>query len=74
MADSNVSRSDWKRQPDDPNPERDLGYEMVDWDVVRARKNGSEHLMFLPADEEMIRGEAFIVVHPDDVVDLEMNL
>lgn len=65
-----ASRGDWERVPQDPDGEDDLGYEMADWNTIEARRNGSEHLMFIPDDTEMLREEAFIVAHPNDVTDV----
>lgn len=63
---------DWDAVPTDPDPEQDLGYRMLDWDVVRA-SNGSEQLIFLPKDDDMLRDDAFIVVDPGTVCDVNAN-
>lgn len=68
--DSQVTRSEWARQDDDPNLESDLDYRMDDWEVVDARNAQREQLMFLPNDEELIKEEAFIVAEPDAVCEL----
>ena len=65
-----VSRGEWERVPEDPDEERDLGYRMTEWNAIEARRNGTEHLMFIPSDGELLRDEAFIVAHPDAVVDV----
>lgn len=65
-----ATRGEWERIPEDPDEERDLGYEMTDWSAIEARRNGSEHLMFIPDDTELLREEAFIVAHPDSVADV----
>ena len=67
------TRGEWLRQPTNPEPERDLGYKLTDWDCIRARTRGEEHLMFLPDDEELLRKEAFVVVAPDDVCTLSAH-
>lgn len=61
--------ADWQEVPRDPDPE-DLGYEMDDWEVIRAKKNDRGHLMFLPEEEEMLRDEAFIVADSSSVCDV----
>ena len=66
--------TDWEGQPNDPDPERDLGYEILELRSVEARSGGKEHLLFLPEDEEMLRSEAFIVADPDTVVQLDEYL
>jgi hypothetical protein len=59
----------WQEVPRDPEPD-DLGYELDDWEVVRAKKNDRGHLMFLPEREEMLRDEAFIVADAGSVCDV----
>lgn len=70
----NASRNAWRRVPDDPDLERDLDYELDDWEVVRTRDSGPDRLMFLPADEEMLRDEAFVLADDDAVCNLEHQL
>ena len=64
-----TDRERWRDVPRDPDPE-DLGYEMDDWEVIRARKDDRGHLMFLPENEEMLREEAFIVADDCSVCDV----
>jgi hypothetical protein len=64
------SAEDWEAVPTHPDPERDLGYEMLDWDVVRA-SNGSDRLIFLPQDDDMLKDDAFIIVDPELVCDVD---
>ncbi|NEU56513.1 hypothetical protein [Halorussus sp. MSC15.2] len=59
----------WREAPRDPEPS-DLGYEMDDWEVIRARKDDRGHLMFLPEEEDMLREEAFIVADSRSVCDV----
>ncbi len=66
-----MSSSRWARLPSDPDLESDLGYELDEWDVIRAKKNGSGRLMFLPKDEEMLRDDAFILADSGDVCNVE---
>lgn len=71
MASSNAQtgRERWQNVPRDPEPE-DLGYELDDWEVIRARKDDRGHLMFLPENEDMLREEAFIVADACSVCDV----
>lgn len=63
---------DWESVTDDPDPE-DLGYDLVDWEVVRANASAADYV-FLPPDETMLAEEAFIVVRDDAVCDLASNV
>lgn len=62
--------SEWFHQPPDPDPEKDLGYELDCWEVTDTRCRGEEHLVFLPSADRLIGDAEFIVAHPDDVCDL----
>ena len=64
-----TSRSEWERVPDDPDPQRDLGYVQASLSVVRT-ENGKGHYLFLPEDERDIRDEAFIIADERSVRDL----
>ncbi|WP_458205201.1 hypothetical protein [Haladaptatus sp. NG-SE-30] len=66
-----MNRFRWERVPSDPDLEGDLGYEIDEWEVIRAKKNGTGHLMFLPKDEEMLRDDAFILAESDAVCNVE---
>jgi hypothetical protein len=63
----------WESVPRDPDPE-DLGYRTDDWEVIRAKKDGRGHLMFLPECEEMLRDEAFVVADAASVCDLDERI
>ncbi|TKX54898.1 hypothetical protein EXE42_05180 [Halorubrum sp. SP3] len=63
---------EWEDQPDDPGSE-DLGYDLDDWERIRATGTESEKFLYLPDDEEMLREEAFIVAEPTAVADLLDN-
>lgn len=65
-----TSRSEWERLPDDPDPERDLGYVRASLSVVRT-ENGKGHYLFLPEDEDDIRDEAFIIADAGAVRELD---
>ncbi len=66
-----MSRSRWERLPADPDLEGDLGYEIDEWDVIRARRDGRGRLMFLPKDKDMLRDDAFILADADAVCNVE---
>ena len=68
-----VSRTEWAQVADDPDLQDDLGYEMVDLEIIQAN-NKAEQYMFLPQDEEMLTEEAFIVAEPDSVVDINSHI
>jgi hypothetical protein len=70
----NAGRKSWRRVPEDPDLERDLDYELEEWEVVRTRESGPDRLMFLPSDEEMLRDEAFVLADDDAVCNLEHQL
>lgn len=61
---------DWSEQPADPDVSHDLGYDLADWERIRTRDLENEKYLYLPEDEEMLRKEAFVVIVPEDVVDL----
>jgi hypothetical protein len=71
MATNNTQpgREDWQEVPRDPDPE-DLGYRSNEWEVIRAKKDDSGHLMFLPEEEDRLREEAFIVADNCSVCDV----
>jgi len=71
MATNNVEteRERWQAVARDPEP-TDLGYDIADWEVVRARTDGRGHLMFLPENEDRLREEAFVVADADSVCDV----
>lgn len=60
---------DWKTVPADPDLSDDFGYELAEMDVIETA-DGSDQLLFLPWDEEMIRDASFIVASKRTVVDL----
>lgn len=64
-----ASRSDWERVPDDPDPVRDLGYQLASLSVIRT-ENGRGHYLLLPEDDQDIKSEAFIVASEEAVEDL----
>lgn len=57
--------------PIDPEVNRGFGYHIDDWERIRG--GDANHLIYLPDDEELLREEAFVVVHPEDVCILERH-
>lgn len=69
MEPSDVRRA-WRSAPIDPDLVRDFGYDLVRWEVVETLTEGDDRLVFLPADDELLRDAEFIVVDPDVLCDL----
>lgn len=59
----------WDRLPLDPDLERDLGYRLTDWEPITTA-NDDGQLVYLPAEEDLLRQDAFIVVDRDDQIEL----
>lgn len=74
-ADGQLSRGrnregvDWEQLPLDPDLERDLGYRIADWEPITTA-NDDGQLVYLPAEEDLLRKDAFIVVDRDDQIEL----
>lgn len=65
-----LTRQDWEQLPSDPRSADDLGYTLCEWEEF-ATLADSQTVMFLPADEEVLKEDAFVVVAKDLMVDLE---
>lgn len=63
--------TDWWDVEADPDPATDLGYELVDLDVIHTEAGGRDQVLVLPSDEDMLREDAFVVVSRDSIRDLE---
>ncbi|MFC3476473.1 hypothetical protein [Halobacterium litoreum] len=63
--------SDWWDVADDPDPERDLDYALIDLDVIQTTTNGRDQVLVLPTDEDLLREDAFMVAEESAVRDLE---
>ncbi|CDK40740.1 hypothetical protein DM2_1471 [Halorubrum sp. DM2] len=63
---------EWEGQPDDPAGD-DLGYDLDEWERIRAAGVDSDKFLYLPGDDDLLREEAFVVVAPADVADLVDN-
>lgn len=59
-----MTREDWEELPSDPDLNNDFGYEAVD---LQSHEAEGDRILFLPADEDMLREDAFIVVGKGDV-------
>ncbi|QSG03019.1 hypothetical protein [Natranaeroarchaeum sulfidigenes] len=68
-----MASNEWETVPMDPDPESDLGYDPIDWEVVSTDTGGREQLLFLPADEDALRSDAFIVAERSAVTDMVEN-
>ena len=67
-----LSETDWAETPSDPHPRRNLGYELEDWEVLTPSR-GSDQVVFLPEDEEMLRSEAFVIAARDGLCSLDQR-
>lgn len=56
-----------------PDPQADLGYEATDWERISSA-DASGQLVFLPAEEEMLLRDAFVIVEESDLRDLRTML
>ena len=63
-----VSKTEWERVPEDPDPHENLGYEMEELTVIKSETN--DQYVFLPSEESHLLDEAFIVATADALVDL----
>lgn len=53
---------EWLELPTDPDLARDLGYDIVPWEVVAVDNGDSDHRVLLPTDDAMLRRDAFIII------------
>lgn len=65
-----LSRYDWEQLHPDPDPKRDLGYVVADWDAFHAGSQGTGYLLYLPRDPTLLRRDAFVVADERTVCDL----
>lgn len=70
LDDEPLSKTEWAEMPTDPDPRRNLGYELRDWEVVTTSKD-SDQVVFLPEDAELLRDEAFVIIERDTLCSLE---
>jgi hypothetical protein len=64
------SDANWWDVGEHPDPHDDLGYELVDLDVIHHDQGRRDQVLVLPADEDMLRDDAFLVADATDLVDL----
>lgn len=72
LEDSTLEGTEWADRPLDPDLHSDLGYDLVDWEVVPNACDDKK--VFLPMEESMLRDEAFIVAEPGAYCDLGSKL
>lgn len=63
--------SEWNGQPDDPDLETDLGYDIATWEVISVTSGEEEHRVLLPTDEEMLKQDSYLIVPASLVLPLE---
>ncbi len=68
---STSSGLDWWDVSQYPDPADDLGYEVIDLDVIRTTTNDERRVLVLPADEDLLREDAFLGADEDCVCDLD---
>lgn len=61
---------DWREVPDDPDLAMDFGYEAVELDLIPTMAEGTNRVLVLPTDEEMLADDAFMIVDERSVRDL----
>jgi len=63
-------RRDWQRAPYHPDPNADLGYELVELKTVPTSARDVPRTLIISADETLFRPDAFIIADDEAVVDL----
>lgn len=63
------SREEWEELRSDPDIASDLGYELGEWEQFETL-DGTDQVMFLPANESALKDAAFVVVESDMLRDL----
>lgn len=61
-----ASREDWEWLPKHPDLIRDLGYELVDLEMIDVAD--SDEVLLLPREESMGESDSFIIADREDVV------
>lgn len=62
--------TDWGDVAGDPDPAADLGYEAVELDLIPTTAEGTNRVLVLPTDEEMLADDAFLIIDEGSVYDL----
>jgi hypothetical protein len=65
---------EWEETSRDPDPVRDLGYEMIDLEVFETEEEETDRYMFLPGRKDMLADDAFIVASEGAVCDVDDRL
>lgn len=63
------ARARWSRVSADPDPHEDLDYRMVELDVIGVE--GSDTVVVLPNEADMLKDDAFVVTSAEHVCDLD---
>ncbi|WP_336023509.1 hypothetical protein [Halobellus salinisoli] len=63
------SSDGWKRLAADPDPVRDLGYDLAEWKSHRVSYRDGDRFVFVPADEDAFDREAYIVASANAISD-----
>jgi hypothetical protein len=63
-----LERQEWENVSPDPRLEDDLGYDLLELDILPS--DGSDNHMVLPHDEDLIEEEMFLVVEDSGVCEL----
>lgn len=62
-----TTQADWEELASDPDLSEDLGYEPVEFEVIRTTKTGDPTYLFLPNEDELLMEEAYIVAEEDAI-------
>lgn len=60
----------WNQLAADPDPNRDLGYELAEWESHRVSYRDGDRLVLVPADEDAFDSEAYIVASAQTMCDV----
>lgn len=61
---------DWQDVSDDPDPVEDLGYDLLELDLLSTLVEGKSQVIIMPTDEEHLLDDSFIIVDEDVVCEL----
>lgn len=64
-----AARGQWEAVPTDPDLAADFGYALLELEVIRTGDDRKQ-VIVLPKDEDLLRGDAFLVVDEDDLCDV----
>jgi hypothetical protein len=66
-----ATHTEWRTVPNDPDPRDDLGYDLIDLDILPTNVEGRSQILVLPTDEDLLRENAFIVADEPLLRDLD---